>query len=151
MLQVYSFGSRINLFCQAQKRKAKSVTLWITHVLTLEGTVLKQINGIRMNIKLFCSPCQPFPILLWSWVEKETHQSQTITDDKACNLTIRYIGDVLSINNTNFANWIPLVYPIVYKIMETTVTTSSVSCLDIDFKCDTNDKLSNIPYYKRDD
>jgi hypothetical protein len=27
---------------------------------------------------------------------------------KACNLTIRYIGDVLSINNTNCANYIPL-------------------------------------------
>jgi len=33
------------------------------------------------------------------------------TEDKTINLTSRYIDDVLSINNSTFANWIPLIYP----------------------------------------
>jgi hypothetical protein len=33
------------------------------------------------------------------------------TKAKAFNLNFRYIHDVLSINNPNFANWIPLLYP----------------------------------------
>jgi hypothetical protein len=27
------------------------------------------------------------------------------------NDTFRYIDDVLSINNPNFANWVPVIYP----------------------------------------
>jgi hypothetical protein len=29
---------------------------------------------------------------------------------KAFNVTFRYIDDAMSINNLNFANWIPLIY-----------------------------------------
>ena len=32
------------------------------------------------------------------------------TESNAFNLTFMYIDDVLSINNPNFANWIPLMY-----------------------------------------
>ena len=50
-----------------------------------------------------------------------------------------YIVDVLSINNPNFSNWIPLIYP---KEREITETASSASFLD---------KLSIRLYDKRDD
>jgi hypothetical protein len=39
------------------------------------------------------------------------NQNKKITEVKAFNLTFRYIDDVLSINNPNFANWIPLIFP----------------------------------------
>jgi hypothetical protein len=39
------------------------------------------------------------------------NQNKKITEVKAFNLTFRYIDDVLSINNPNFTNWIPLIFP----------------------------------------
>jgi len=41
--------------------------------------------------------------------EVKTYHRQKITEAKTFNLTFRYINDVLSINNLNFANWIPLI------------------------------------------
>ena len=60
------------------------------------------------------------------------------------NLILRYIDDVLSINNPNFANWIPLLDYSKKKldVKETTETPSSSSFLDIYLKFDTNGKLS---------
>jgi hypothetical protein len=52
------------------------------------------------------------------------------TKAKAFNLNFRYIHDVLSINNPNFANWIPLLYP--QKLVKmNTKNASSASLLDI--------------------
>jgi hypothetical protein len=38
----------------------------------------------------------------------------------------RYINDVLTINNPNFPNWIPLIYPKDFEIKETKEQTSFV-------------------------
>jgi hypothetical protein len=41
-----------------------------------------------------------------------TYHAKTtnITQAKAFTITFRYIDDVLSINDPNFAKWIPLIY-----------------------------------------
>jgi hypothetical protein len=44
--------------------------------------------------------------------------------------TYRYIDDVLSINNSRFAEFLPLIYPPELEGKETTDTTSSASFLD---------------------
>jgi hypothetical protein len=48
-----------------------------------------------------------------------------IHEDRAFNLTYRYIDDVLSINNSRFAEFLPLIYPPELEVKETTDTASS--------------------------
>jgi hypothetical protein len=43
------------------------------------------------------------------------------------NFTYRYIDDVLSINNSRFAEFLPLIYPPELEVKETTDTASSAS------------------------
>jgi hypothetical protein len=45
--------------------------------------------------------------------------------------TYRYIDDVLSINNSRFAEFLPLIYPPEMEVKETTDTASSASFLDL--------------------
>jgi hypothetical protein len=49
----------------------------------------------------------------------------------AFNFTYRYIDDVLSINNSRFAEFLPLIYPPELEVKETTDTASSSSFLDL--------------------
>jgi hypothetical protein len=50
---------------------------------------------------------------------------------KMTNFTYRYIDDVLSINNSRFAEFLPLIYPPEVEVKETTDTASSASFLDL--------------------
>ena len=47
------------------------------------------------------------------------------------NFTYRYIDDALSINNSRFAEFLPLIYPPELEVKETTDTASSASFLDL--------------------
>ena len=58
-------------------------------------------------------------------------KDKQITEVKAFDLTFMYIDDVLSINNPNFANCIPLMYPKEFDMKETTEIAFSASILDI--------------------
>jgi hypothetical protein len=51
------------------------------------------------------------------------------------NLTYRYIDEVLSINNSRFAEFLPLIYPSELEVKETTDTISSASFLDYISSC----------------
>jgi hypothetical protein len=46
---------------------------------------------------------------------------------RAFNFTYRYIDDVLFINNSRFAEFLPLIYPPELEVKETTDTASSAS------------------------
>jgi hypothetical protein len=46
---------------------------------------------------------------------------------RAFNFTYRYIDDVLSINNSRFAEYLPLIYPPEIEVKETTDSASSAS------------------------
>jgi hypothetical protein len=52
-------------------------------------------------------------------------KDKKIHEARAFNLTYRYIDDVLSINNSRFAEFLPLIYPPELKVKETTDTASS--------------------------
>jgi hypothetical protein len=65
--------------------------------------------------------------------------------------TIRYIDDVLSINNHNFHKYIHLIYPDELQIKDTTEFDKYASYLDIVLKIDTNGRLTTSFYDKRDD
>jgi hypothetical protein len=45
-----------------------------------------------------------------------------ISKARAFNFTYRYIDDVLSINNSRFAEFLPLIYPPELEVKETTDT-----------------------------
>ena len=70
---------------------------------------------------------------------------------RAFNFTYRYIDDVLSINNSRFAEFLPLIYPPELEVKETTDTASSASFLDLYLEFDDSGQLSTKIYDKRDD
>ena len=77
--------------------------------------------------------------------DKKIHEARTF------NFTYRYIDDVLSINNSRFAEFLPLIYPPELEIKETTYTASSSSFLDLYLEFDDSGQLSTKIYDKRDD
>jgi hypothetical protein len=61
---------------------------------------------------------------------------------RAFNFTYRYIDDVLSINNSRFAEFLPLIYPPELEVKETTDTASSASFLDLYLELDDSGQIS---------
>ena len=61
------------------------------------------------------------------------------------------IDDVLSINNSRFPEFLPLIYPPELEVKETTDTASSASFLDLYLELDHSGQLSTKIYDKRDD
>jgi hypothetical protein len=49
-----------------------------------------------------------------------SHSFKKIQEARAFNFTYRYIDDVLSINNSRFAEFLPLIYPPEVEVKETT-------------------------------
>jgi hypothetical protein len=69
-----------------------------------------------------------FYLLFYTHIESEFLQNlvkdQKIHEARAFNFTYRYINDVLSINNSRFAEFLPLIYPPELEVKETTDTAS---------------------------
>jgi hypothetical protein len=86
------------------------------------GTLLQQVVGIPMGTN--CAPILA-DLLLYSY---ESEFLQKLVRDKkirgarAFNLTYRYIDDALFINNSRFAEFLPLIYPPELEVKETTDT-----------------------------
>ena len=78
-------------------------------------------------------------------------KDKKIHEARAFNFTYRYIDDVSSINNSRFAEFLPLIYPPELEVKETTDTASSASCLDLYLEYDESGQLSTKIYDKRDD
>jgi hypothetical protein len=60
----------------------------------------------------------------------KTCKKKKIHETRAFNFTYRYIDDVLSINNSRFEEFLPLIYPPELEVKETTDAASSASFLD---------------------
>jgi hypothetical protein len=79
------------------------------------------------------------------------NKDKKIHEARAFNFTYRYIDDVLSINNSRFAEFLPLIYPPELEAKETTDTASSASFLDLYLEFDDSGQLNTKMYDKRDD
>ena len=79
------------------------------------------------------------------------NQCKCLTHFWAFNFTYMYIDDVLSINNSRFAEFLSLIYPPELEVKETTDTASSASFLDLFLEFDDSGQLSTKIYDKRDD
>ena len=77
-------------------------------------------------------------------------KDKKIHEARAFNFTYRYIDDVLSINNSRFAEFLPLIYPPELEVKETTDTASSASFLDLYLEFDDSGQLSTKIYDKRE-
>ena len=73
-------------------------------------------------------------------------KDKKIHEATAFNFTYRYIDDVLSINNSRFAEFLPLIYPPELEVNETTDTASSASFLDVYLEFDDSGQLNTKIY-----
>ena len=113
--------------------------------------VFQQTVGIPMGTN--CAPLLA-DIFLYSY-EADFIQSLLSTGKKhlafRCNLTYRYIDDVLSINNPEFENYLGQMYPAELEIKDTTESTTSASYLDLLLSIGRDGQLHTSIYDKRDD
>ena len=115
------------------------------------GTLLQQFVGIPMGTN-----CAPLLADLFLYSNESEFLQKLVKDKKiheaiAFNFTNRYNDDVLSINNSRFAEFLPLIYPPELENKETTDTASSASFLDIYLEFDDSSQLSTKIYDKWDD
>ena len=114
-------------------------------------TLFQQVVGIPIGTN--CAPLLA-DLFLYSY-ELEFLQKlvkdKKIHEARAFNFTYRYIDDVLSINDSRFAEFLPLIYPPELEVNETTDTASAASFLDLYLEFDDSGQLSTKIYDKRDD
>ena len=72
---------------------------------------------------------------------------------RSFDCTFRYIpvGDVLSLNNSRFGDFVDRIYPIKLEIKDITYTDRSTSYFDLNLEIDSEGRLRTKLYYKRDD
>jgi hypothetical protein len=113
--------------------------------------LFQQVVGIPMGTN--CAPLLA-DLILYSY-ESEFLQKlvkdKKIHEARAFNFTYRYIDDVLSINNSRFVEFLPLIYPPELEVNETTNTASPASFLDLYLEFDDSGQISTKIYDKRDD
>ena len=103
-----------------------------------------------------CTNCAPLlaDIFLYSY-EAEFIQSLLSAGRKRLasqfNFTYRYIDDLLSINNTDFGNYLSQMYPPEHEIKDTTESSTSASYLDLLLSIGRDGQLRIFLYDKRDD
>ena len=115
------------------------------------GKVFQQIVGIPMGTN--GAPLLA-DIFLYSY-EAEFIQSLLSAGKKRLasqfNFTYIYIDDVLSINNTDFENYLGQMYPPELEIKDTTESNASASYLDLLLSIGRDGQLRTSLYDKRDD
>ena len=112
------------------------------------GKDFQQTVGIPMGTN--CAPLLAADIFLYLY-EANFIQSLLSAGKKQLaswfNLTYRYIDDVLSINNTEFENYLDQMYPAELEINDTTESTTSASYLDL--LLSTGEKWSTSHFHLR--
>jgi hypothetical protein len=113
---------------------------------SIGGTLFQEIVGIQMGTN--CAPLLA-DLFLYSY---ESEFLQKLVKDKkihevrAFNFTYRYIDDVLSINNSRFAVFLPLMHPPELEVKDTIDTASCASFLDLYLEFDDSGQLSTRIY-----
>jgi hypothetical protein len=106
------------------------------------GILFQEVVGIPMGTN--CAPLLA-DLFLYSYESvflQKLVKDKNIHEARAFNFTIRYIDDVLSINNSRFAEFLSLIYPPELEVKETTYTASSASFLDLYLEIDDSGQIS---------
>ena len=98
--------------CYSEEQVISMLEFLIDNIfVSFGGTLFQQVVGIPMGTN--CAPLLA-DLFLYSY-ESEFLQKlvkdKKIHEARAFNFTYRYIDDVLSINNSRFAEFLPLIYP----------------------------------------
>ena len=112
------------------------------------GTLFQQVVGIPMGTN--CAPLLA-NLVLYSYESKfllKFVKDKKIHEARTFNFTYRYIDEVSSINNSRFAEFLPLIYPPELEVKETTDTASSASFLDLYLEFDDSGQFSTKSYDK---
>ena len=138
--------------CYSEEQVISMLEFLIDNIfVSFGGTLFQQVVGIPMGTN--CAPLLA-DLFLYSY-ESEFLQKlvkdKKIHEARAFNFTYRYIDDVLSINNSRFAEFLPLIYPPELEVKETTDTASSASFLDLYLEFDDSGQLSTKSYDERED
>jgi hypothetical protein len=112
------------------------------------GTLFQQVVSILMGTNCVSLIADLF---IYSESLQKLVKDQKIHETRAFNFTYKYIDDVLSINNSRFAEFLPLIYPPEMEVKETTDTASSASFLDLFLEFDDSGQLNTKIYDKWDD
>jgi hypothetical protein len=115
------------------------------------GTLFQQVFGIPMGTNYVPLLADLFLYSYESEFLQNLVKDKKIHEARAFNFTYRYIDDVLSINNSRFAEFLPMIYPPELEVKENTDTASSASSLDLYLEFDDSGQLSTKIYDKRDD
>jgi hypothetical protein len=97
----------------------------------LEYKLFKRPNKANLLIALIQWPVSQMKMTFSCEFLQKLVKDRKIHEARAFNFTYRYIDDVLSINNSRFADFLPLIYPPELEVKETTDTASSASFLDL--------------------
>ena len=117
----------------------------------LGAYIYQQIVGIPMGTN--CAPLLA-DVFLYSYESdfvQHLHKSKFRKQRKSFNLTFRYIGDVLSLINIKFGDYIDVIYPQELQIQDTTDAGNWANYLDIRLEFDTNGSFTTQLYDKRED
>ena len=138
--------------CYSEEQVISMLEFLIDNIfVSFGGTLFQQVVGIRMGTN--CAPLLA-DLFLYSYESKFLHKlvkDKKIHEARAFNFTYRYIDDVLSINNSRFAEFLPLIYPPELEVKETTDTASFASFSDLYLEFDDSGQISIKIYDKRDD
>ena len=148
-LQFHIFSNKIQKgkTCYSEEQVISMLEFLIDNIfVSFAGILFQQVVGIPMGTN--CAPLLA-DLFLYSYEseflqklvkDKKIHEARTF------NFTYRYIDDVLSINNSRFAEFLPLIYPPELEVKETTDTASSESSLDVYLEFDDSGQISTKIY-----
>jgi hypothetical protein len=138
--------------CYSEEQVISILEILIDNIFVSFGGILfQQVVGTPMGTN-----CAPLLADLFLYSHESEFLQKLVKDKKihearAFNFTYRYIDDILSINNSRFAEFLPLIYPPELEVKETTSSASSTSFLDLYLEFDYSGQLSTKIYDKRDD
>jgi hypothetical protein len=115
------------------------------------GRVFQKTVGIPMGTN--CAPLL-VDLFFYSYEAYFMHGLLRKNEKKlsrSFNFKFRYIDDVLSLNNSKFADFVDRIYPTELEIKDTTDTDGSASYLDLHLDIDSEGRLRTNLYDKRGD
>ena len=105
--------------CYSEEQVISMLEFLIDNIfVSFGGTLFQQVVGIPMGTN--CAPLLA-ELFLYSYESKflqKLVKDKKIHEARAFNFTYRYIDDVLSINNSRFAEFLPLIYPPELEVKE---------------------------------
>ena len=123
------------LFCPKKKHSDSTKRFSETDIINIfvffGGRVFQQTVGIPMG-----ASCAPLLADLFLYLYEGDFMQGSLKKNErklggSFNFTVRYLDDVLSLNNSRFGDYVDRIYPIELEVKDTTDEDSSASYLEL--------------------